>query len=210
MKRHLLLKRHLLVKPPYGACHYLLAIFFALSLIAIIPAPGSSAENHASLWSAVKSGSALVLMRHALAPGTGDPETFTVGDCQTQRNLSENGRLQARAIGDLFRASGIPQAKVYSSQWCRCLETAEHLNLGPVQELPVLNSFFQNFERRDGQTRRLQDWIDSQSLDQPTVLVTHQVNITALTQVYPGSGEMIIVGRSAAGELSVLGSIETY
>lgn len=204
------MKRHPLIKPPYRTCHYLVTIFFTLFLIAIVPVPGSSAENQASLWGAVRSGSALVLIRHALAPGTGDPETFTIGDCQTQRNLSENGRLQARAIGDLFRTSGIPQAKIYSSQWCRCRETAELLNLGPVEVLPVLNSFFQNFERRDSQTKGLQEWIDSQNLDQPTVLVTHQVNITALTQVYPGSGEMIIVARSATGKLSVLGSIETY
>lgn len=121
------MKRHPPVKQPYAVYHYLLAILFALSLITIVPTPGSSAENQASLWRAVRSGSALVLMRHALAPGTGDSETFTIGDCQTQRNLSENGRRQARAIGDLFRVSGIDNAKVYSSQWCRCLETAELL-----------------------------------------------------------------------------------
>ena len=182
---------------------------FALLFISFLPLTAPASESQAALWKAVRSGTALVLMRHAIAPGTGDPENFTIGECTTQRNLSEEGRRQARAIGDRFRANGIRQARVYSSQWCRCLETAELLELGPVEELTLLNSFFQNFERRDSQTQGMREWIDDQRLDQPTVLVTHQVNITGLTQVYPGSGEMILVGRSASGELSVVGRIET-
>jgi phosphohistidine phosphatase SixA len=183
--------------------------FFFFCLAYFYPAGGSAAEDQTSLWQAVRSGDALVLMRHAIAPGTGDPETFTIGKCQTQRNLSEDGRRQARAIGDRFRANGIHQANVFSSQWCRCLETAELLGLGPVEELRVLNSFFQNYERRDTQTAGLKSWIALQNLDQPTVLVTHQVNITGLTQIYPGSGEMIVVKRSESGALAVLGRIET-
>ena len=89
------------------------------------------------------------------------------------------------------------------------METASLLGLGPVQELPALNSFFETRERRIDQTLDLRDWLASEDLDEPLVLVTHQVNITALTGVYPSSGELVVVRRSESGELSVLGTLET-
>lgn len=164
--------------------------------------------NETALWEALRSGGHVALMRHALAPGTGDPPEFSVVDCSTQRNLSEEGRLQAKRIGDRFRANGIDSASVYSSQWCRCVDTAELLGLVLVRELPILNSFYLDFERRQPQTQKLQGWIASQNLDQPMVLVTHQVNINALTNVYTNSGEMVIVRRNDAGEITVVGNIE--
>ncbi|NNK93675.1 MAG: histidine phosphatase family protein [Desulfobacterales bacterium] len=184
-------------------------IILLICSAAIDPNRGYAAENQTVLWQAVHSGNVVVLIRHAIAPGTGDPVAFTIGDCLTQRNLSDTGRRQAQAIGARFRANGIDKAQVFSSQWCRCLETAELLGLGTVIELPELNSFFQQYERRDSQTDKLRKWINGQSLDQPTVLVTHQVNITALTDIYPGSGEMVIVKRLDSGALSVLGRIQT-
>ena len=96
-----------------------------------------------------------------------------------------------------------------SSQWCRCLETAELLALGPVEPLPALNSFFQQFERRAQQTEQLKAWLDQQDLSNPLVLVTHQVNITALLDVFPASGEMMVVRRSGAGAYQVVGRIQT-
>ena len=171
--------------------------------------PGPVAADDAALWRALGSGGHVALLRHALAPGTGDPAAFVLGDCGTQRNLSREGRDQAARIGARFAANGIERARVFSSQWCRCLETAGRLGLGPVEELPSLNSFFGRFERRERQTRELRDWLAGQALDQPVVLVTHQVNITALTGVYPGSGELVVVRRAGDGALSVLGSIET-
>jgi broad specificity phosphatase PhoE len=155
------------------------------------------------------SGAHVALLRHALAPGTGDPAAFVLGDCGTQRNLSDEGRDQAKRIGARFAANGIKQARVFSSQWCRCLETANLLGLGPVEALPSLNSFFQRFERRERQTRALEAWLAGQALDQPVVLVTHQVNIAALTGVYPASGELVVIRRTETGALSVVGSIET-
>jgi broad specificity phosphatase PhoE len=172
-------------------------------------APGSSAAEDAALWSALRSGEHIALLRHALAPGTGDPPQFALRDCSTQRNLSDAGRDQARRIGARFRENAIPTARVYSSQWCRCLETARLVQLGAVQELPVLNSFFRRHESRNRQTQALADWLAGQELDEPLVLVTHQVNITALTDVFPASGELVIVRRSATGHLSVIGTIET-
>lgn len=171
--------------------------------------PGPSAADSTALWDALRSDGHLALLRHAIAPGTGDPSTFVLDDCSTQRNLSDAGRYQAIRIGESFRANGIATADVYSSQWCRCRETAEHLGLGLVEELPILNSFFRHPEGGDAQTRALRKWLAGQSLDRPLVLVTHQVNITALTGIYPASGELVIIRLSDDGNITVVGSIET-
>lgn len=171
--------------------------------------PGRLLADEVALWQALKSGGHVALLRHAVAPGTGDPAEFTIGDCSTQRNLSDEGRAQARRIGERFRANGIDQALVFSSQWCRCLDTSELLELGPVTELPTLNSFFRRFERQEPQTTRLKEWLSQQDLSGVHVLVTHQVNITALTGVYPSSGELVVARPSASGDLSVIGTIET-
>lgn len=185
-------------------------IYFFLACIFILyPVSGLSSEDEAGLWKALRTGNSFALLRHAYAPGMGDPEYFDVEDCSTQRNLSDAGRKQAGAVGNLFRVHGIEKARVLSSQWCRCLETATLLKLGSVEILPQLNSFFQQYERRDLQTQNLRNWIGKQNLEQPVVLVTHQVNITSLTKVYPSSGELVIVNRSKSGEISVLGSIKT-
>lgn len=168
-----------------------------------------SSDVDTQLWKMLKSGEHLALLRHAIAPGTGDPPQFELGQCATQRNLSEEGRDQAEKIGDRFHEQGINSAQVYSSQWCRCMETAKLLGLGPVEELAALNSFFQRYERRESQTRMLTEWIARQNLDRPIVLVTHQVNITALTGIYPASGELVIVHRSSTGDITTIGSIKT-
>jgi phosphohistidine phosphatase SixA len=152
----------------------------------------------------------LAIMRHATAPGTGDPAGFRLDDCRTQRNLSEEGREQAARIGARFRANGIETARVFSSQWCRCLDTARLLGLGPVEELPLLNSFFAESEQRDSQTRSLKKWLADQDFgDRPLVLVTHQVNVTALTGVYPNSGEIVVIARPQNGDIVVAGTIAT-
>jgi len=151
----------------------------------------------------------VALLRHAITPGTGDPSEFEIGDCGTQRNLSEEGRKQAGRISARFRKNGIETARIFSSQWCRCLETARLIGLGPVTELPILNSFFQRPKRRNRQTQTLEEWLASQDLDGPIVLVTHQVNITALTGVYPASGELVVIRQSENGKISALGSIRT-
>jgi phosphohistidine phosphatase SixA len=162
------------------------------------------------LWDALRSKNHFALLRHALAPGTGDPPEFTLGRRETQRNLSEEGRAQAKRIGDLFRAHGINKALVFSSEWYRCQDTAELLDIGPVVTLPALNSFFQNFAQKDIKTESLKVWLSQQEIDKPLVLVTHQVNITALTEIYPSSGEIVVVKKDAHVGLKVLGSIKNY
>ena len=171
-------------------------------------APGVSAAEETALWRALASKGHVALLRHAIAPGTGDPSAFALGDCGTQRNLSEEGREQAARIGARFRENGMETAQIFSSQWCRCLETARLLGLGPVTELPILNSFFQRPERRNRQTQALEKWLASQDLDGPLVLVTHQVNITALTGVYPASGELVVIRPLENGKISAVNTIK--
>ena len=174
-----------------------------------VTVPAFAENNESAIWDALKSGGHVVLIRHAIAPGTGDPPEFQLGKCTTQRNLSDEGRDQAEKIGARFRENGIHRAWIFSSQWCRCLETAKLLRLGKIEELAVLNSFFEHMERRDSQTKMLLEWLGERDLKIPLVLVTHQVNITALTGIYPGSGEMVVVRLSNAGDITVVGTIET-
>ena len=179
-------------------------VVFALALTSISWAQ----ESDQSLLAKLALKNHIALMRHAIAPGTGDPGHFDVKACETQRNLDETGRQQARDTGRFLQNNGLGKMQVFSSQWCRCLETATLLDVGEVQELPALNSFFATMHLRDESTRRLKDWLVSQPLDQPLMLVTHQVNITALTGVYPASGELVILHRDDNGELSVAGTID--
>ena len=155
-------------------------------------------------WDALKDPDAIAVMRHALAPGTGDPSGFTLGDCSTQRNLDERGREQARKIGNAFRDRGIDFDLVLTSQWCRTQETAELLSVGPVVDAPSLNSFFQDFSTRDRQTRETLEL--TQETGGRLMLVSHQVNISALTGRGTRSGEVLII-RLMDGEAQVIGSI---
>ncbi|MEM1306569.1 MAG: histidine phosphatase family protein [Pseudomonadota bacterium] len=174
-------------------------------MTALPPAQADNSKQH--LWRALKSGEAFAIMRHALAPGTGDPQTVVIGDCTTQRNLSERGRQQAREIGALFRRNGITSARVATSQWCRCRETARLLDIGDVEDLPSLNSFFTRRERADAQTATLKTWLAQRAPNTPHILVTHQVNINALTGRFTRSGETLVVRRTPDGDYDVLGSI---
>tara|TARA_R110000868_G_scaffold1554_4_gene12507 strand:+ start:8320 stop:8916 length:597 start_codon:yes stop_codon:yes gene_type:complete len=170
--------------------------------------PAHAADDTA-LWSAIRTGTAFAIMRHALAPGTGDPETVVIGDCTTQGNLSGDGRAQSREIGDRFRANGVRAARVFTSAWCRCAETAALLKIGEAAVLPPLNSFFGAPENRIQQTAALKAWLAENRGSEPLVLVTHQVNITALTKVYPRSGEIVVARLDDGGGIRVLGTVYT-
>lgn len=154
-------------------------------------------------------GGYVIMLRHAFAPGVGDPENFRVGDCATQRNLSEQGRAQARRLGDRLRARGIDQAEVYSSQWCRCLETAELLDLGPVAELAALNSFFSRPGDRERNLEGLRTFLADLPEDgPPVILVTHQVTISAIAGHGAVSGEAVVLEADGTGQPPVVGTIE--
>ncbi len=162
-------------------------------LLCNLPMAAGAAES--DLGKLVGKADHIILLRHARAPGIGDPPNFQLDDCSTQRNLSKAGREQAVRIGKRLRAAGLVDTRVYSSQWCRCLETARGLAVGLVVELPLLNSFFSTPDAERGQTETLRVWIASADLSRPVVLVTHQVNITALTGIVPAEGEMVFLRR---------------
>ena len=155
-------------------------------------------------WDALDQTGAVAIMRHALAPGTGDPADFELDDCSTQRILSDAGRDQARRIGAAFRERGITFDRVLTSQWCRATETAELLDLGPVEGTPELNSFFRNQSVKDAQTRDLTKLI--KDTDARLMMVTHQVNISALTGRFTQSGEVLVIRPTETG-VEILGSI---
>lgn len=169
-----------------------MAVRRRMLMAALLAAPARPAAAD-DPWQAAREGLAAILLRHAVAPGTGDPPGFRLGDCASQRTLSEAGRAQARAIGAALRARGIAAARVLSSAWCRATETAELLDLGPVLHEPALDSVFADRaaapERTAALRRLLAGWTGPGAL----VLVTHQVNITALTGVFPASGEALLV-----------------
>lgn len=132
----------------------------------------------------------VLFMRHALAPGFGDPDDFKIGDCSTQRNLNDEGRAQAREIGYRLRAMGYQFDQVLSSQWCRCVETAALLGMGEVREFAGLNSFFQQHADRDRTLALLRQEL-AQLGDKRTLMVTHQVVIRAITGRSVSSGGMV-------------------
>ena len=184
------------------AARFLAGVALLVALVLSAPVMADEAG-----WAAAKEPGAVIMMRHALAPGTGDPANFDLDDCTTQRNLSDEGRDQARAIGAALRERGLDIDDVLTSQWCRCRETAELLDLGPVEDFPALNSFFQDRSTADAQTAAVRDHLATLPDDRRVLMVTHQVNISALAGVFPRSGEAIVLDVSPAGEVAVRGRI---
>jgi broad specificity phosphatase PhoE len=159
-------------------------------------------------WQSLRQGGAVALFRHARAPGTGDPANFRLEDCTTQRNLSAEGRQQARAIGEQFRSRQIPVERVLSSRWCRALETARLAFGDRTEPSPPLDSFFSGRDQEEAQTRAVRQIIESWRSSGVLVLVTHQVNITALTGVFPGEGEMLVLRPKSGAGFDLVGRIK--
>ncbi|MDB3892117.1 histidine phosphatase family protein [Alphaproteobacteria bacterium] len=138
----------------------------------------------------------VIFMRHALAPGTGDPANFNIDDCTTQRVLNDAGREQARALGRQLGAYLDANNKkldaILTSQWCRCRDTAILLDLGEWQEFTGLNSFFNGHVDRDETLALLRARLDDIGPDELVLMVTHQVIITAITGIFPPSGGMVL------------------
>ena len=152
----------------------------------------------------LKSSDHVLLMRHALAPGVGDPAGYKLQDCKSQRNLDAKGREQAQRAGQWLRAQGVGNALVFASAWCRCKETAEKLAFGmPVHEAS-LNSFFDDMRQGPQSNLDLQKFIGTQLKtkgDKALILVTHHVNIAAFTGENVGSGDMVLAKVNAAGKM---------
>lgn len=154
-------------------------------------------------WDLLREGGCVVLMRHALTvPGVGDPPQFRLGDCSTQRNLSEAGREQSRRVAQAFGQAGVTIAEVRSSAWCRCTETAD-LAFGRHRVWAPLNSFFGR-DGREQQTREVLLALRDHRAPANLVLVTHQVNISALTGQSPAMGELFLTRPDGLERLPVL------
>lgn len=181
--------------------------FFVLVLGLISLAAGAAHADESEAWEALRDGRAVLMLRHALAPGTGDPANFDVDDCSTQRNLNDTGREQARAWKPFLAEHGIDKARVFSSQWCRCLDTAHGMDVGPVEEMLSLNSFFRNRGKADMQTEQTVAIVNNMEPSPPVVLVSHQVNITALTGIYPSSNEGVVIALPLSDNPTILARV---
>ncbi len=178
-----------------------------LGLLLLVVTAAAAEPNR--LVEQIGAGGHVLMIRHANAPGNGDPDHFRIGDCSTQRNLDDRGRSQARRIGQWLRSRGIESARVYASQWCRCLETAALIGLGPVAELPALNSFYERPQDREPNLAALQSFLAKQPADGPLiVLVTHFVTISAITDEGVSSGEAVVMRLKGAGGAEVLGRMD--
>lgn len=187
--------------------------------VSALLASGHPSAAGGDLWQRLHEGGYVLLIRHAAThPGIGDPPGFRLGECSTQRNLSEQGRRDARALGAAFRKRGIPLGPVLSSRWCRCLDTAR-LAFGRVEAAPMLDSLFTDSETES--RAKLRDTLarvaaytdngdsgdSGDSRDKPNlVLVTHDVNIRALVNEYAAPGE-IVVTRPGQGRLAFVGRL---
>lgn len=172
-----------------------------------------SANSQAKIWSRLRQGKGyVVIMRHALAPGIGDPPNFKLKDCSTQRNLSDEGRKQAIRTGKAFKSNKIRVSRVLSSQWCRCLETAKLLNLGKVEPFPAINSFFNDDRTQPQQTAQLRQFIiNNRNTPGVIVMITHEVNITRISgDLYPKSGESVVFRANNNKKIEVVGQIPAF
>lgn len=182
-----------------------LALMTLLSLVVAFATPASAQINQPP-WALLKSGGHVVLMRHAVTtPGAGDPPGMRLDDCSTQRNLTDEGRLHARRIGDSFRARGISVERVLSSPWCRCTETAR-LAFGKAEVWQPLANLFGRSENEAKQVAELRSLV-AQPRTANVVLVSHGSTIAALTGVSLGTGEMVVVSPQGAGKFVVNGQL---
>ena len=152
----------------------------------------------------LKSEHYVLLMRHAYAPGVGDPPGFSLDRCESQRRLNNQGQAQARRVGQWLRQQGVQQARVFSSAWCRCQETAALLKFDKPEVAPVLGSFFENSSQAASQNAALQAFIAKELPSkgaQAFILVTHHVNILEYVGLNIGSGEMVLAKVDSQGRL---------
>jgi phosphohistidine phosphatase SixA len=168
------------------------------------------ADDASTLWAELRQEGRVALVRHAATSGgVGDPPGFRLDDCATQRNLTAQGRADARALGERFRRHAIDVGKVLSSQWCRCRETAELMDLGPIEAAPTFNNAFILRDRVDALTAGARAVIAAWTGPRVLVVVTHGANIRPLTGTDPGEGGLMVVvpDNTIAAGLRVLGRI---
>ena len=177
---------------------FLLVIFITLTSMI-------KADLNEKLINDLKEGGKIIFIRHAYAPGGGDPDNFDIKKCNTQRNLDDRGKIQAKNIGDYFLSNKIPITKVISSEWCRCRETAL-LSFKNFESKKFLNSFYSsNFlKNKKQQIKDLKNYINNWNGEKNLVLVTHYVVIYETLGYAASSGEIVIADK----KFKKLGSIK--
>ena len=180
--------------------------FLKFFLIIFISLTSSiKADFDKKLLNQLEDGGKIIFIRHAYAPGSGDPNNFNLNDCSTQRNLSDEGRKQAEYIGEFFRKKKIKIDKVLSSEWCRCKETAK-IAFKNFSTNSFLNSFYSSkfAKNKDKQVKALKEYIKKFKSDKNLVLVTHYVLISEILNYGPSSGEIVVSNKN----LNIIGSLE--
>jgi len=163
------------------------------------------ADLNKNLLNQLEEGGKLIFIRHAYAPGGGDPDDFNLNDCSTQRNLNDEGRDQAKYIGEFFKKNKIKIDKVLSSEWCRCKETAE-IAFKDFSTNSFLNSFYSSkfAKNKDKQIKMLNNYVKKFASDKNLILVTHYVLISEVLNYAPSSGEIVVSDK----DFNMIGNIE--
>ena len=177
--------------------------FFTIIFISLTTS--IKADLNKNLINQLQEGENLIFIRHAYAPGNGDPNNFNLNDCSTQRNLSEEGREQAKYIGEFFKKNNIEIDKVLSSEWCRCKETAK-IAFKNFSTNNFLNSFYSSkyAKNKDKQIKSLNDYIRKFQSDKNLILITHYVLISEVLNYAPSSGEIVVSDKN----FNMIGSVE--
>ncbi len=178
--------------------------FKILFIILIFSSQANSSEN---IIKNLNEGGKIIFIRHALAPGGGDPDNFNLNDCMTQRNLSKEGINQSKRIGFFFRKNKIPIDQVLSSEWCRCKDTAKYA-FKEYKTFDALNSFFsEKFQKnKEKQIKDLLNFIKKWDGKGNLILVTHYVVILETLNLPVSSGDLVITNKN----LNLLGIVDNY
>ena len=178
-----------------------LLIIFFINIFVV-----NSAYSVEEVLTSLKEGGKIIFIRHALAPGNGDPENFDLNDCSTQRNLNQRGIEQSKFIGNIFNKNQIKIENVYSSEWCRCIDTAKFA-FKNYQTFSALNSFYDfRFEaNEERQITQLKEFINQWNGKENIIFVTHFVVISSMLNIGTSSGEIVITDKN----LNIIGSIDT-
>ena len=179
-------------------------IFNYLIILICIISP-VKADFNQNIISELKKGGKIIFIRHAYAPGGGDPNNFDLNDCNTQRNLNNDGRLQSKKIGDFFKKNKISIKKVYSSEWCRCKETAS-IAFRSFETKNFLNSFFSErfAKNRENQVENFNKFMNNWNGKGNLIFMTHYVVISEILNYTPASGEIIVSDK----QLKVIDTLE--
>mgnify|MGYP001358666642 FL=1 len=176
---------------------------FFIFIIFFLPINSFSNEK---IINSLKDGKKIVFIRHAIAPGNGDPDNFDITDCSTQRNLNDKGRAQSKIIGEFFKSNKILFDKVLTSEWCRCKDTGI-IAFGDIETFSALNSFYdQRFAKNKyKQIQNLKKYIKNRKSKKNLILITHYVVILEILNLGTSSGEIIISNKN----FELIGNIKT-